>query len=101
MDVRLSENFMAAFQAGSTAIPSLSCKHVPHIFPSVGIGGVPLRMVRIINHLGKRFRHSIIALDNNFEAAVGVADDIDVKLLSMQRPRRGALHAVAGSALAL
>jgi glycosyltransferase involved in cell wall biosynthesis len=101
MDVRPSEAFMAAFEAVSTAIPSPSCEHVLHIFPSFGIGGVPLRMVRIINHLGKRFRHTVIALDNNFEAAAGVAGDIDVKLLSMQRPRRGALRAVAGSVLAL
>ena len=92
---------MAAFEAVSTAIPSPSCEHVLHIFPSFGIGGVPLRMVRIINHLGKRFRHTVIALDNNFEAAAGVAGDIDVKLLSMQRSRRGALRAVAGSVLAL
>src|SRR6202048_1877379 len=101
MDVRPSEAFMAAFEAVSTAIPSPSCEHVLHIFPSFGIGGMPLRMVRIINHLGKRFRHTVIALDNNFEAAAGVAGDIDVKLLSMQRPRRGALRAVAGSVLAL
>src|SRR5260370_27214081 len=101
MDVRLSEAFMAAFEAVSTAIPPPSCEHVLHIFPSFGIGGVPLRMVRIINHLGKRFRHSVIALDNNFEAAAGVAGDIDVKLLSMQRPTPGALHPVAGGALAL
>jgi len=101
MDVRPSEAFMAAFEAVSTAIPPPSCEHVLHIFPSFGIGGVPLRMVRIINHLGKRFRHTVIALDNNFEAANGVAGEIDVKLLSMQRPRRGALRAVAGSAFAL
>jgi glycosyltransferase involved in cell wall biosynthesis len=101
MDLRPSEILMAALEAVTTAIPSLSCKHVLHIFPSFGIGGVPLRMVRIINHLGKRFRHTVIALDNNFEAVAGVAGDIDVKLLSMQRPRRGALHAVAGSVLAL
>jgi glycosyltransferase involved in cell wall biosynthesis len=101
MDVRPSEAFMAAFEAVSTAIPSSSCEHVLHIFPSFGIGGVPLRMVRIINHLGERFRHTVIALDNNFEAAAGVAGDIDVNLLSMQSPRRGALRAVAGSALAL
>src|ERR1700730_2924402 len=101
MDVRPSEAFMAAFEAVSTAIPSPSCEHVLHILPSFGIGGVPLRMVRIINHLGKRFRHTVIALDFNFEAAAGVAGDIDVKLLSMQRSRRGALRAVAGSVLAL
>src|SRR6266851_3294655 len=101
MDVRPSEAFMAAFEAVSTAIPPPSCEHVLHIFPSFGIGGVPLRMVRIINHFGKRFRHTVIALDNNFEAAAGIAGDLDVMLLPMQHRKRGLLRAVAGSALAL
>src|SRR6266478_8305273 len=50
---RLSE---AVSRTGS----SLPCEHVLHVFPSFGIGGVPLRMVRIINHLGKRFRHTVV-----------------------------------------
>jgi glycosyltransferase involved in cell wall biosynthesis len=92
---------MAAFEAVSTAVPSLSCERVLHIFPSFGIGGVPLRMVRIFNHFGTRFRHTVIALDNNFEAAAGVAGDIELTLLPTQRPKRGVLHALAGNALAL
>src|SRR4051812_22499464 len=38
-----------------------------HVIPSFGIGGVPLRMARIITDLGAEFRHHVIALD-------GVAD---------------------------
>src|SRR2546428_10635705 len=84
-----------------TAGLSLSCKHVLHVFPSFGIGGVPLRMVRIINHFGKRFRHTVIALDNNFGAAAGVASNLDVTLSPTLRYRQGALQTVLRSALAL
>src|SRR5271168_2594527 len=88
-------------EAVNTASSSLRCEHVVHVFPSFGIGGVPLRMVRIINHLGKRFRHTVIALDNNFDAAEGVAGDLDVAVLPVRGAKRGMLHNLAGSALAL
>lgn len=78
-----------------------SREHVLHVFPSFGIGGVPLRMVRIINHFGKRFRHTVIALDNNTEAAASFADDVDVALPTMRQSKRDMLRAIAGSALAL
>ena len=88
-------------EAVSTAHSSLPCEHVLHVFPSFGIGGVPLRMVRIINHLGNQFRHTVIALDNNFEAAAGVSDDLDVTMLPVRRGKRGVLHNLAAGALAL
>ncbi len=58
-------------------------------------------MVRIINHLGKRFRHTIIALDNNFDAAGGVSGDLDVAVLPVRGAKRGMLRNLAGGALAL
>ncbi len=88
-------------EAVSTADSSLPCEHVLHVFPSFGIGGVPLRMVRIINHLGKRFRHTVIALDNNFEAAAGVSGDLDITMLPVRGGRRGVLHNLAAGARAL
>lgn len=88
-------------EAVTTAGSSLRCEHVLHVFPSFGIGGVPLRMVRIINHLGKRFRHTVIALDNNFDAAEGVDGDLDVTVLPVRGVERGMLHNLAGGALAL
>ena len=91
----------APAEAVSTAGSSLGCGHVLHVFPSFGIGGVPLRMVRIINHLGKQFRHTVIALDNNFDAAEGVASDLDVAVLPIRDTKRGMLRNLACSALAL
>jgi glycosyltransferase involved in cell wall biosynthesis len=88
-------------EAVSTAGSSLRSERVLHVFPSFGVGGVPLRMVRIINHLGKQFRHTIIALDNNFEAAEGVADDLDVAVLPVRGVKRGMLRNLAHSALTL
>ena len=84
-----------------TAGSSPPRKHVLHVFPSFGIGGVPLRMVRIINHLGKRLRHTVIALDNNFEAAASVNGDLDVTIVPVSGVSRALLHNLAAGALML
>jgi glycosyltransferase involved in cell wall biosynthesis len=91
---------MSAIEAG-IPVPSLSREHVLHIFPSFGIGGVPLRMVRIINHFGKQFRHTIIALDSNFAAAAGVDNGLDLTLFPTEACKRGALHEVTSGMWAL
>jgi L-malate glycosyltransferase len=80
---------------------SLPCEHVLHVFSSFGIGGVPLRMVRIINHLGKRFRHTVVALDNNFDAAAGIVGDLDVTLVPVRSVSWRMLRNLVGGALAL
>ncbi|HEV2098803.1 MAG TPA: glycosyltransferase [Stellaceae bacterium] len=72
-----------------------------HVFPNFDIGGVPLRMVRIINHFGGRFRHSIIALDGNFGAAERLAEGIDVRLIEPPPRRRGMLRSSLAGATAL
>jgi hypothetical protein len=101
MVASLTATTMATFATAGNAAPSLVSQHVLHVFPSFGVGGVPLRMVRIINHFGKRFRHTVIALDNNFEAAGGLAGDLDLVLSPVRALKRGALHTVLDSALVL
>jgi glycosyltransferase involved in cell wall biosynthesis len=88
-------------EALSSAHSSPPCQHLLHIFPSFGIGGVPLRMVRVINHFEKRFRHTIIVLDNNFEAAASIVEGLDVTLVPMRHVKQGVLHSVARSAAVL
>ena len=42
--------------------------HLLHVFPSFGLGGVPIRISSIINHLGQAYRHTILALDGNHDS---------------------------------
>src|ERR1700731_2429663 len=86
---------------GSTSAAAALCEHALHIFPSFGIGGVPLRMVRVINHFGKRFRHTVIALDDDFAAAHGLASEPEGMLSSPRQQKAGTLRTVFGGALAL
>ena len=58
-------------------------------------------MVRVINHFGKHFHHTVIALDNDYAAADSLAGDLDVMLSSTQEQRRGTIRSVLGGALAL
>src|SRR5271166_1438970 len=92
------ESFSEAVSRTGSSLPG---EHVLHVFPSFGIGGVPLRMVRIINHLGKRFRHTVVALDNNFDAAAGITGDLDVALVPVRGVSRRMLRNLFGGALAL
>ncbi len=76
----------------SAAAAGSSRQHLLHVFPSFGIGGLPLRMARIINHFGSRLRHTLVALDENFEAARNFADDLDLALLPLGEHRRGMIR---------
>jgi glycosyltransferase involved in cell wall biosynthesis len=81
--------------------PNTFREHVLHVFPSFEIGGVPLRMVRVINHFGKHFHHTVIALDNDYASADGFSGDVDVVLSSAQQQKRGTVRSVLGGVLAL
>lgn len=85
---------------GDTGVPTPG-GHLLHVFPSFGIGGVPLRMVRVINHFGPKLRHTVIALDNDFAAAASLVDEADVALVPPAGRRRGVVRAVFEDILAL
>jgi glycosyltransferase involved in cell wall biosynthesis len=70
-----------------------------HVFPSFGIGGVPLRMCRVINHFGKRFYHTIIALDGNFDAAGQLSSDTDISLITPIRWKTGIVYDTISAAM--
>jgi glycosyltransferase involved in cell wall biosynthesis len=68
-----------------------------HVFPSFAIGGVPVRMVGVMNYFGKRFKHAIIALDGNFDAGSRFAHDIDPTPLPMRHAKGNALRGLFNS----
>jgi glycosyltransferase involved in cell wall biosynthesis len=87
-------------RAGNAGIAERG-QHIVHVFPSFGIGGVPLRMVRVINHLGPWLRHTVIALDDDYAAAGSFADGVEAALAPMARRGRGRGPAILGNILAL
>jgi glycosyltransferase involved in cell wall biosynthesis len=58
-------------------------------------------MVRVINHFGARLRHTVMALDNNLEAAQSFAGDLDVRLMAAGRGRRGLVRTLVENVAAL
>jgi L-malate glycosyltransferase len=52
--------------------------HLLHIFPTFAFGGVQNRIVRIMNALHRKYRHTIVAIDGNFEAASLLERGLDV-----------------------
>jgi L-malate glycosyltransferase len=72
-----------------------------HVFPSFGIGGVPLRMGRVINHLGDHLRHTIIALDGNLDAAEQLFSGAEISLMTPARQKVGIVHDIVSAARTL
>lgn len=42
-------------------------KHLLHVFSTFGVGGPEVRSCNLINYFGNRYRHTIIAMDDNYE----------------------------------
>ena len=55
--------------------------HLVHVFPSFEYGGVPIRISTIINHLGDRYRHTILSLDGNTACSSRLNRSIEVELV--------------------
>jgi glycosyltransferase involved in cell wall biosynthesis len=40
-------------------------RHILHVFPTFAVGGYAVRFAKLANSFGRRYRHSIVALDGN------------------------------------
>jgi Glycosyltransferase Family 4 len=49
-------------------------------------------MCRVINHFGKRFRHTSVALDSNFDAAEQLSPGIEISLITPKARKGGSLY---------
>jgi glycosyltransferase involved in cell wall biosynthesis len=48
-------------------------RHLLHVFPSFNIGGAQVRFAALVEGLGDRFRHTVISLTGNYDAAALLA----------------------------
>ena len=65
-----------------------------HVFASFGYGGVPIRMSRIINDLGERYRHDIIALDGCNDSRSRIDPELAVRYREVDPAKGNPLRAV-------
>jgi len=73
--------------------PALARRAAPtpallHVLPSFAVGGVQVRLARVINALGDRYRHRILALDGNRGAAALLDPAVDTRVDTMPRDQR-------------
>lgn len=52
-----------------------------HVFPSFGIGGAEMLLVSVINGLGARFRHTVLAVDGEYRAAGRLEQGIPFRIV--------------------
>lgn len=65
--------------------------HLVHVFPSFGLGGVPIRIATIMNRLGGRHRHTVIALDGCFDSRTRIDPSVDITFKSFGPSQYGLL----------
>jgi glycosyltransferase involved in cell wall biosynthesis len=56
-------------------------RHILHVFPSFAVGGSSVRLAKLANRFGARYRHSVIALDGHTEARAQFDPGIDVTIV--------------------
>jgi glycosyltransferase involved in cell wall biosynthesis len=61
-----------------------------HVFSSFEIGGSQSRFCQLVNALGDRYRHSVIALDGRTDARSRLRPDIPVEIIPFDHHKRGA-----------
>jgi glycosyltransferase involved in cell wall biosynthesis len=65
-------------------------KHLLHIFPTFAVGGSQMRFAQLVRLHGPRYRHTVIALDRNFDMASRLAG-LAVDTLKLQFDKRSVL----------
>jgi glycosyltransferase involved in cell wall biosynthesis len=58
--------------------------HFLHVFPTFGVGGVPIRIANVVNHFARRYRHTIVALDGVDDARSRLRPELDVTLCDLR-----------------
>lgn len=53
-----------------------------HVLPSFGIGGVQVRTAQVLNHLGDRYGHSIVALDGDLSCRRRLASGLEIDFVT-------------------
>src|SRR4051812_11835184 len=61
--------------------------HLAHVFPSFAVGGSQSRLAQLMGAVPERYRHTIIALDGNYEMAPRLPSTAMVEFLAPRVPK--------------
>lgn len=73
------------------AIVSTTNRHLLHVFPTFSVGGVQNRIVRVVNGLGRKFRHTVVAMDGDFGAAANLNTGLELAFETIALRKTGFL----------
>jgi L-malate glycosyltransferase len=58
-------------------------RHLLHVFSTFGVGGPQTRFVSLANAMGRKYRHTVLAMDGNHGAGEGLDASLDFAFASM------------------
>ncbi len=58
-------------------------RHLFHVFSSFAVGGAQIRFVRLVNHYGAAYRHTVLAMDGVYDCRDRVAPSVALELLAL------------------
>lgn len=62
----------------------MSSTNLLHVFSTFATGGAQVRLAAMANHWGKKYRHTIIAMDGVYDAAEKFNADVEVELFRLE-----------------
>jgi L-malate glycosyltransferase len=72
-------------------------RHVLHVLPGFGVGGIQVRLTRVINVLGPRFRHTVVSLSSDTSCRERIESAANVTV-DVATPRGGLLARLGAAA---
>lgn len=91
----LSLPWLDRHDTADTPLPAKQ-RHVLHVLPGFGVGGIQVRLARTINAIGPRFRHTVVSLSGDTSCRERIDGTADIAV-EVALPRGGLLARVGAA----
>ena len=73
----------------------MTSRHLLHVFPTFAVGGAQMRFAQLVKAHGKRYRHTVIALDGVIDMSARIAADVEIEYRKLTFDKRNAWRNLA------
>jgi len=70
----------------------VTVSHLCHVLPSFAPGGAQIRTVLVMNGLGQSYRHTVVAIDDDWHCRTKLMPELDVDFVPAERGHWGKLY---------